>query len=259
MTNCVLRTQFALKAVEEDPEARRVVKLKLPCASVLWSIKYSREKDMNGMHDMYSIFTLMMMTRWFGAKDLRDRIFALVGLSNEIDKAFVDYSKSYEDISQEVSHMLLDGLFNEQGFHYLPMNTGYPSVDSVIKQKPEIHFSDKEVLHIRGIVFDKITHLVPFPSFGGQVEVPFDDNNVHKFAAYRDWSVRASNLVIPLGSTEPSPIYEPTGEHTSEAFWRTLCCNRSIQDAVEPPADRSGYDAFALYNATAIAISNTGF
>jgi len=151
-------------------------KLKLPCASVLWSIKHSREKEMNGMHDMHSIFTLMMMTRWFGAKDPRDRIFALVGLSNEIDKTFVDYNKSYEDISQEVSHMLLDGmiqptmgcvldilscitrgkdddirdpswvvgLFNAQDFHYAPMNTGYPSVDSVIQQKPEIHFSTRE-------------------------------------------------------------------------------------------------------------------
>ena len=70
---------------------------------------------------------------------------------------------------------------------------------------------------------------------------------MHKFAAYRDWSVRASNLLVPPGSTEPSPIYEPTGEYTSEAFWRTLCCNRSVQDAVEPPVDGSGYAAFAMY------------
>ncbi|KAI4920640.1 uncharacterized protein J4E92_008283 [Alternaria infectoria] len=93
------------------------------------------------------------------------------------------------------------------------MNNGYPSVDSLIKQKPEIHFStkeDKKVLHIRGIVFDKVTHLVSFPDFGGQVELPVDDNNMHNFAAYRDWSVRASNLLVPPGSTEPSPIYEPT-------------------------------------------------
>lgn len=169
MINCVYRTQEAVKAFN-DKDARRAGRPKLSCATVLFSIKYGREKTMIGT--LY----LFMMTSRFDATDPRDKVFALVGLTGDIEKSFVDYSKSNEDVMKELNLMLLDGrieatmgsvldiwslltreeddeitepswvvdLFKIQDSMYTPMMTGYPSTSPEIERKPEIHFPTED-------------------------------------------------------------------------------------------------------------------
>lgn len=166
MTNCVYRTQAAVK-VFKDKEARRAGRFKLPCAAILFSIKHAREKGMSG------ILHLLMTTHWFDATDQRDRIFALVGLTSDLDKSFVDYSKSIEDVMRELSIILLDGriepttgsvldiwssltrkendditepswvvdFLKVQDTMHWPMMLGYPSIKPEINRKPEVLFS----------------------------------------------------------------------------------------------------------------------
>lgn len=76
---------------------------KLMCAGRLWGFKTFRDKRMSG------ILWLLLITRYFDATDPRDKIFALVGLASDVGEDFVDYSKNYEAIVQELSHMVLDG------------------------------------------------------------------------------------------------------------------------------------------------------
>jgi hypothetical protein len=169
MVNCMYRIQAAIKAFE-DPEARRLGRYKQSCATSLFSIQYARQNAMSGT--LY----LIMMTRWFDATDRRDRIFALVGLTNDIDRSFVDYSKSYDDVIKELNLMLLDGrieptmgsvldvwsyiareeddeitepswvvdLFKKQDSMLTPMMTAYPSSNSDIERKPEIQFPEED-------------------------------------------------------------------------------------------------------------------
>lgn len=169
MINCVYRTQEAVKSFN-DKDARRAGRFKLSCATTLFSIKYGREKALIGT--LY----LFMMTRWFDATDPRDKVFALVSLTNDIDKSFVDYSKSYEDVMKVLNIMLLDGrieptmgsvfdiwslltreedeeitepswvvdLFKARYSMCTAMVTGYPSIEPKIERKPEIHFPTKD-------------------------------------------------------------------------------------------------------------------
>ena len=47
--------------------------------------------------------------------------------------------------------------------------------------------------------------------------------------------------------TDTDGIYRATGESHYEAFWRTLCCNRTSFSAFDPPKDGSGYDAYLAH------------
>jgi hypothetical protein len=186
MITCVCKIRYAVRAmILNDEEAQRAAELKLQCAHVLYAIKYAREQAMSGT--LY----LFMMTRWFDATDRRDRIFALVGLTSDIDKSFVDYSKSYEDVIKELSLMLLDGkieptmgcvldiwsfitrgeegditepswvvdLLNMQDSVYTPMMTAYPSSKPVIERSPEIQFLERD-----GTVVSCSQFLISFPN-----------------------------------------------------------------------------------------------
>ncbi|KAI4941266.1 hypothetical protein J4E91_010843 [Alternaria rosae] len=122
------------------------------------------------------------MTSRFDATDPRDKVFALVGLTSDIEKSFVDYSKSNEDVMKELNLMLLDGrieatmgsvldiwslltreedneitepswvvdLFKIQDSMYTPMMTGYPSTSPEIERKPEIHFPTEDGNELSG-------------------------------------------------------------------------------------------------------------
>lgn len=48
-------------------------------------------------------------------------------------------------------------------------------------------------------------------------------------------------------STDTNGIYRHTGESHYEAFWRTLCCNRTSFSAFDPPEDGSGFDAYLAH------------
>lgn len=73
------------------------------CAGRLWSFKIAKENGMSG------ILWFLLITRCFDATDPRDKIFALVGLVSDVSEEFIDYSKSYDTVVREFSHMLLDG------------------------------------------------------------------------------------------------------------------------------------------------------
>lgn len=102
MHNCSTKTQLATVTLQ-DKSAQGIGRTKLICAGRLWGMKTFRDKGLNG------IFWYLLITRCFDATEPRDKIFALVGLVDDISDEFVDYSKSYEDVLQELSHMLLDG------------------------------------------------------------------------------------------------------------------------------------------------------
>ena len=102
--------QAGVKAMAwKDEDAQQAAELKLGNAHVLFMIKYARERAMSGT--LY----LFTMTRWFDATDRRDKIFALVGLTSDINMSFVDYSKSYEEVIKELNIMFLDGRIGSMG------------------------------------------------------------------------------------------------------------------------------------------------
>ena len=76
----------------KDEHAQQAAEKRLANAHVLFVIKYAREHAMSGT--LY----LLTATRCFEATDRRDKIFALVSLTSDIDRSFVDYSKSYEEV-----------------------------------------------------------------------------------------------------------------------------------------------------------------
>ena len=102
MLNCLTKIESAVK-VMKDRDAQQAASLRLPCASMLFSMKTSRQNAKSGT------LCLLMNARLFDAADRRDKVFALVGLTSDIDKSFVDYSKSYEDVTRDLNSMLLEG------------------------------------------------------------------------------------------------------------------------------------------------------
>ncbi|KAI4629053.1 uncharacterized protein J4E87_003313 [Alternaria ethzedia] len=277
MTNCVHKTLAAVRAIE-DVHVRRSASFKLLCASVLFSIKKARDKAEIGT------LKLLIRTRWFDATDRRDKVFALVGLTSDINQSFVDYSKSYEDLMRDLNLMLLEGrikptwgnvldvlslitreeddeiaepswvvdVFKPQNFEgsYTPVMGGYPSKEPHIQRKPELRFPEEygpECLRIRGTVFDTIAHTAPFPTFlregGSQPVGTYDLQNI---SAYRDWLLRVDAILETqrTDTTDADSMYRPTGESHNDAFWRTLCCNRTSTYGLKTPTDGSSYHAF---------------
>lgn len=172
-TNCSVKTQLATTDMG-DLEAETSGRAKLSCAGRLWVVKMAAEMKMDGIKH------LLCFTHCFDATDPRDKIFALVGLASDIDEDFIDYSKSYQEIIEDLSRRFLDGRIETDGcftldvwscisrseddeltgpswvidwskLHhslYGPLMASYPSKDSLIKRRPEIRFAkeaDKEV------------------------------------------------------------------------------------------------------------------
>ena len=155
----------------KDKDERRAASFRLSCASVLFWMKNARENAESGT--LY----LLINTRWFDAADRRDKVFALVSLTSDIDESFVDYSKSYGDVMRDLNLMLLEGrieptmgsvldvwslitrdeddeiaepswvvdVFRPQNFQstYTSMMTFYPSKEPHIERKPELQLSEE--------------------------------------------------------------------------------------------------------------------
>ena len=185
MINCVLYTQDAVISFK-DQDARRAARLRLPCAGNLFLIKEARENAESGT--LY----LLKKTHLFDAADPRDKVFALVGLANDIDKSFVDYSKSYDDVMRDLNLMLLEGrieptmgsvldvwssitrkeddeiaepswvadIFEPQSCEglYTPIMDVYPSNEPLIERKPELRFLEVDGQKAR-FTFDPSFHL----------------------------------------------------------------------------------------------------
>lgn len=58
-----------------------------------------------------------------------------------------------------------------------------------------------------------------------------------------DWYNNAVATVATT-NTDSDAIYRATGESLYDAFWRTLCCNRSATNLSQPPDDDSSYSAW---------------
>lgn len=172
LSNTNARTQIATTALP-DPEMQYTGKLKLACAGRLEMLRIVREQGLGG------ITNLLLATRCFDATDPRDKIFALVGLADDVETGFVDYEKSYEEVITELSRMTLDGTIggtaknecvlniwscitradeDEESTRpswvvdwlalkdslYTPFMSQYPSEPPVINKKPEIEFTKDE-------------------------------------------------------------------------------------------------------------------
>jgi starch phosphorylase len=175
MSNCTVKTGFGT-TVLKDKNAEGIGRSKMMCAGRLWGFKSVRDIGLSG------IMCLLLITRYFEATDSRDKVFALVGLASDVGEDFVDYSKSYDTIVQELSHMLLDGrieITSDSVFDlwscitrdedddlsgpswvvdwlrlrdtsHTPLMCQFQSDNPMIHRKPEIHFSeaDKGEVHV---------------------------------------------------------------------------------------------------------------
>jgi len=172
--------------VFKDKNVRRAASRRLPCASMLFLIKTSRENAAS------STLYLLKRTILFDAADRRDKIFALVGLASDIDESFVDYSKTYKDVMKDLNIMLLEGkieptmgsvldvwssitrkeddeiaepswvadIFEPQSCEglYTPIMDVYPSNEPLIERKPELRFLEVDGQKAR-FTFDPSFHL----------------------------------------------------------------------------------------------------
>jgi hypothetical protein len=95
-----------------------------------------------------------------------------------------------------------------------------------------------------------ITHVVPIPVITeNYLNTPRGGSeSIEDIIAYQDWLQRVGDLIAPEGNlTTPPigagsyPIYKPTGEFLYNAFWRTLCCNGTFTDPLNPPADDGSF------------------
>jgi hypothetical protein len=73
----------------------------------LWSFSTNRTKD-GGWRHGYSLTNLLRNTMQFRASDERDKIFAMIGLSSDISKDIIDYSKELDTIHLEVARTLIE-------------------------------------------------------------------------------------------------------------------------------------------------------
>ncbi|KAJ8117395.1 hypothetical protein OPT61_g1386 [Boeremia exigua] len=271
MHNCNTKTQLAT-TVLKDQNAQGVGRSNLMCAGRLWSFKALRN---NGQS---SILMYLLLTRCFKATEPRDKIFALIGLAEDIAEDFVDYSKSYKDVVQELSHMVLDGRIPTtsgsildlltcitrdeeddlsgpswvvdwlrlQDSLYTPLMKQYPSERPTISRDSEVRFLETdggETLHAYGIVFDRIAHIVPSPVSMRQLVPQSEFLNLQHLPSFMAWHDEAMNVVATT-LTDPEGVYRASGEPFYDAFWRTLCCNRSADKPTQPPPDDSGYVAW---------------
>lgn len=154
------------------------------CAGRLWVIKTSRD------YGLSYIAWFLLSTRYFDATDSRDKIFALVGLASDIGEEFINYSKSYDDVIRELSHMFLDGriettsgsvfelwscvtrdedddLFGPswvvdwlklRNSPYTPLMSQFQSECPAIHREPDIHFSEAHEGEVRSLVFIYFPH-----------------------------------------------------------------------------------------------------
>lgn len=180
MISCIRMLHAGVKAMAwKDEDAQQAAEKKLGNAHVLFMIKYIRERAMGGT------LSLFAMTRWFDATDRRDKIFALVRLTNDIDRSFVDYSRSYEEVIKELNLMFLDGRIGSMGCvldiwsfitraeeeditqpswvvdllkvlesKYTAMMTAYATYEkSMIERTPELQFVERDGKEVRSPSF----------------------------------------------------------------------------------------------------------
>ncbi|KAJ4982518.1 hypothetical protein SVAN01_11988 [Stagonosporopsis vannaccii] len=269
--NCNVKVQLATISME-DKEAQGIGRSKMMCAGRLWGFKTFKDKGFSG------ILWLLLITRYFDATDPRDKIFALVGLASNVSEGLVDYSKSYKDIVQDLSHMFLDNRIPTTSGSvldlwscitrdekddlsgpswvvdwlklsnslYTPMMTQYESEKPTIQRVPEIQFSKAEgdaTFHVRGSVFDTITHIVSSPVAMRELVPQSELNTSQHLPGFLKWHTEAI-MTVATASTDQDTIYRATGESLYDAFWRTLCCNRSALRPSTPPVDDSSYAAW---------------
>jgi starch phosphorylase len=101
----------------------------------------------------------------------------------------------------------------------------------------------QQVLHARGTVFDTVAHIVSSPIVMRQIVPQSDFLTFKHVPGCNQWHTDAITMIVTT-NTDPDNIYQATGQSLYDAFWRTLCCDRSARDATERPIDDSGYVAW---------------
>ncbi|KAH7385338.1 heterokaryon incompatibility protein-domain-containing protein [Phaeosphaeria sp. MPI-PUGE-AT-0046c] len=253
-----------------------VERLKMSCAGKLQALRYTKAGG------WCSMTNLLLLTRWFEATDKRDKMFALVGLANDVDPSFVDYELPYEEVVANLSKKMLQGRVGANGGSvldiwssiereggkeipekswmvdwtqlgnslYTPLMVDYASESPIITRPTELEFSKdehgKELLHVRGSLVDLIDQILPSPPCILHL-VPWSELlKPSASSSLRDWHISAVAFASQLAGTAPVPsfIYAQSGETLYEAFWRTLCCNRQGVGTNVPPEDDVAYEAW---------------
>ncbi|KAF2996303.1 Non-essential glycogen phosphorylase [Curvularia kusanoi] len=234
MQNCYVRTQLGTVAMGEKEEGFN--RMKLQCAGRLHALMLTKEMGLDG------ILPLLLITRYFDSTDPRDKIFALVGIANDInDEDFVDYSKDYQDLIGELSRHFLDGTIATR------MDSAIGVLSFVTRTSDEELEGPSWILEVQGCFFDRIVDVVPSPV--AMRELVPQSELLNRVPAFWDWYPKA--LACAFHDTDPDPdgLYL-TGETMYEAFWRTCCGNRSSLGAMnlsKPNGSTAGETIYEVF------------
>ncbi|KAG7009435.1 hypothetical protein G7Y79_00002g005500 [Physcia stellaris] len=206
---------------------------------------------------------LLHLTNDFDATDLRDKIFALLGMTDEISDILIDYNCCPKDVLIEVAKMFLTQgpLMMRPPLHLLcfaenePRLPGLPSwvpkwdhrrslpLHLILQPKNwidvgEAQYSlEKEDLIIRGKIVDKIHTVVEAAPYNHSVTPMNEEGPLPVFEELLEWNEEVSCLVSNLGTY-------PTGMPLEEAQWRTLFFNVGMDDEPASPGFGHSYEAW---------------
>src|SRR6266480_2131492 len=207
----------------------------------------------------------------FDATDPRDKVFALVGLSDNIDNHFIDYELDSRKVFQLIQILLLrtPGASTQMlGFGYLgkyfedlpswtcqwrshgetdrlPLYIFYPTVSAPANSGHILQHVDG-VCHLRmsAVIFDCIEEYVPFADLSlineGSLrrleEVScmsnLDQGDLENFKSYLSGYVKFLHQCVQL--VQKLKAY-PTGQSLDEVLWRAYLFNTTIRGEVPAP------------------------
>ena len=223
----------------------------------------------------WTLLGLLRLTRQYMATDVRDKVFALIGVVTDLDSIGlkVDYKLSTEDVYLSVAIHNLEKLrdlelLSNAGVSAAPTNDKLPSwvpnwshnhdrrsilaVGSNVRfhaagdSQPVLSISeDKTVLTIRGIVIDTISQLnTTYVTMEKLDNDPTKENNQKRVRLEEKKGLDCCETLAQAAHKFPE-------NHTrEEALWRTLCCDRlpTIPHTRAPEEFGIGYKLLRILN-----------
>jgi hypothetical protein len=236
-------------------------------AVVIGNLRLARERQ---PIESWKLLNLLRLTRNYQATDLRDKIFALIGIITDIDEVGlgVDYSKSIEKVYGALAiHSLVvqktlvglsnAGVCSSPGIPKLPswvpdwshnndrrfnLATG-ERFRAAGDSQPTLSISaDEKILVIRGFVVDTLTHV----SIGHR---KVDDINCNA-TLKTEQAKKCLTLKRSMENGDAmlkSAFRFPEGQTCDDALWRTLCCDLTPLGKRLTEDYRIGYQYFRMW------------
>lgn len=206
--------------------------------------------------DQRSIHHFLTNSGKFEAKDPRDKIFALVGLSDNVDKSFIDYHLDTNSVFQRIQFLQLSipgastqtlgfgclGKYSEDLPSWVcqwrihgetdrvPLYVCYPTVSPQKNPADNIHCVDSfSCLAMSAIIFDCIEECIPWKTvpqlaektvdrWGGvRQKANFNQDDTENFESLLQGQARFLNKCVQL--VQKVAAY-PTGQNLDEVLWR---------------------------------------